>query len=59
MTDKKSVYVRVKDRSGNEFICPIETLINPKNATDEELDSCVDDGVVGRFAANIDVQDPE
>ena len=59
MTIKKSVFVRVKDQSGNEFICPIETLIDPKNATEEELSNCVDDGVVGRYASNIDIQDPE
>jgi hypothetical protein len=59
MSNKKSVYVRVKDQSGNEFICPIETLIDPKNATEEVLDNCVDDGVVGRYAGNINIQDPK
>ena len=59
MADDKSVFVRVKDQSGNEFICPIESLIDPENATEEVLDNCVDDGVVGRFASNIDIQDPE
>ena len=59
MADKDSVFVRVKDQSGNEFICPIESLIDPENASEDVLDNCVDDGVVGRFASNIDIQDPE
>ena len=59
MADKDAVFVRVKDQSGNEFICPIESLIDPENATEDVLDNCVDDGVVGRFASNIDIQDPE
>jgi len=59
MADKDSVFVRVKDQSGNEFICPIESLIDPENASEDVLDNCVDDGVVGRFAGNIDIQDPE
>jgi len=59
MADKDSVFVRFKDQSGNEFICPIESLIDPENASEDVLDNCVDDGVVGRFAGNIDIQDPE
>jgi len=59
MADKDSVFVRVKDQSGNEFICPIESLIDPENASEDVLDNCEDDGVVGRFAGNIDIQDPE
>lgn len=60
MTDtKKDVYVRVKDEKGNEFVCPLEALKNVHEATEEELDNCVDDGTVGRYAGNIDVVDPD
>ncbi len=52
---KKSLYVRVKDQTGNDFICPIESLIDPDKATEEELENCVDDGVVGRYAGNIEI----
>ena len=36
--------VWVKDKEGNEFICHISQLKDPKNATKEELAACVDSG---------------
>jgi len=59
MNDKKILYVRVHDNAGNEFICPLEALKDPKTATEEELDQCVDDGTVGRYAGNIKVVEPK
>jgi len=53
--EKKDVWVRVKDNAGNEFICPLNALKERKSATDEELENCVDDAVVGRYAGNIDI----
>ncbi len=58
MTEKKSVYVRVKDQSGNNFLCPIESLIEPEKATEEELGNCVDDAVVGRYSSKIEIKEP-
>ncbi|MGB2688929.1 MAG: hypothetical protein WBC36_08080 [Desulfobacterales bacterium] len=55
MTNKKSLYIRVKDQTGNDFICPIDSLIDTDKATEEELENCVDDGTVGRYAGNIEV----
>jgi hypothetical protein len=55
MAEKKKVYVRVKDGSGNLFLCPVEALKEAKDATEEELENCVDDAVVGRYAGEIDV----
>jgi len=55
--EKKDVWVRVKDNAGNEFICPLNALKEPKSATDEELENCVDDAVVGRYAGNIDIDE--
>jgi len=55
MAKVKSLYVRVKDQTGNDFICPIEALIDPEKATEIELENCVDDGVVGRYAGNIEI----
>lgn len=53
----KSVYVRVKDGAGNLFLCPIDALKNPNEATEEELENCVDDAVVGRYAGEIKVKE--
>jgi hypothetical protein len=40
-------YVWVKDRAGNEFICDLKDLKDPKTASDEELKKCVDDAKAG------------
>jgi hypothetical protein len=53
--EKKDVWVRVKDNAGNEFICPLDALKERKSATDEELENCVDDATVGRYAGNIEI----
>ncbi|MDJ0912524.1 MAG: hypothetical protein QNI95_03085 [Desulfobacterales bacterium] len=52
---KDHKYVRVKDGAGNDFICPIDALKDANTATDEELENCVDDATVGRYAGNIDI----
>jgi hypothetical protein len=52
---KKQVYVRVKDGAGNQFLCPIDALKDIKKATDEELESCVDNAVAERYAGEIKV----
>ncbi len=52
----KEIYVRVKDKAGNEFICPIDALKDRAEASEEELDNCVDDAVAGRYAGNITVK---
>ena len=57
--EKKDVWVRVKDNAGNEFICPLDALKERKSATDEELENCVDDATVGRYAGNIEVVEQE
>jgi len=54
-SEKKQVYVRVKDGAGNKFLCPIDALKDIKKATAEELENCVDDAVVGRYAGEIKV----
>ena len=50
MTGHKALYLRVHDKAGNGFICPLEALKDPKTATEEELDQCVDDATVGGYA---------
>jgi hypothetical protein len=59
MTEKKALYVRVHDQAGNEFICPIEALKDSEAATEDELDHCVDDATVGRYAGNIKIVEPK
>ena len=58
MSDQKgNLYVKVKDMAGNEFVCPIEALKNPKELSDVDLDNCVDDATVKRYAGNINIKE--
>jgi len=57
--EQKDSFVRVKDGQGNEFLCPLAALKDIREASDEELDNCVDDATAGRYAGNIKVVDPK
>lgn len=35
--ERNNLYVRAKDRAGNDFLCPMEALKNPKEIMDDEL----------------------
>ena len=52
---KKPKYFKLKDRDGNEFLCPLKALKSIKAATEEELDECVEADVIGRYAGDITV----
>ncbi|MEJ5359262.1 MAG: hypothetical protein WHT06_11380 [Desulfobacterales bacterium] len=55
-TSGKTVYVRVRDGAGNEFVCPIEALKDIREVPEEILDRCVDDATVGRYAGNLRIE---
>jgi len=50
-------YLKVKDKAGNEFLCPLDALKSVNDATEEELNECVEEAVVGRYSGNIEVVD--
>lgn len=52
---KQAKYLKVKDKAGNEFLCPLDALKSIKDATDEELENCAEEAVVGRYAGDIEV----
>ena len=56
-TERGKRFVRVKDAAGNDWLCPLDSLVNPEDASDEELNACVDDATVGRYAGDIEVVD--
>ena len=41
-TESKERFVWVKDKEGNEFVCPIKALKDPSELTEEEKARCVD-----------------
>jgi hypothetical protein len=36
-------FVWVKDKAGNEFVCKVEDLKDPKKVSKEDLKNCIDD----------------
>ena len=57
MTSEKNenVYVRVKDMAGNDFVCPLNELKDPKSITAAESENCFEGDVVGRYAGEMSV----
>jgi len=49
-------FVKVQDSSGNEWLCPIDALKKAKDATQEELDDCVELDVVTHTGGDIEAQ---
>ena len=43
MTMAEQGFVWVKDRAGNEFVCRVEDLKDPKKVSKDELNNCIDD----------------
>jgi hypothetical protein len=48
---KRTQFVWVKDRVGNEYVCSADYLKDPKNVSAEELKNCVDDASVYQASA--------
>jgi hypothetical protein len=54
-TNKKYKYLKVKDKAGSEFLCPLDALKSIKEATEEELAECVEEAVAGRYSGDIEI----
>ena len=48
---KRTNFVWVRDKAGNEYVCSAEYLKDPKNVSKEELKNCVDDATVYQASA--------
>ena len=44
--------------AGNDFVCPLDELKDPGSISDAELENCVEDAVVGRYAGQLKIVDP-
>lgn len=54
-TEKKDIYIAVRDDGGKHYFCPLETVVNTDSVSEQELDECVGRDVVRRYAGNIRV----
>ena len=48
---KRTNFVWVKDKAGNEYVCSADYLKDPKNVSEEDLKNCVDDASVYQASA--------
>ena len=55
--NKETLYVKFKDMAGNDFVCLLDELRDPKSISDAELENCVEDAVVGRYAGQLKMVD--
>ncbi|MGD8703855.1 MAG: hypothetical protein PVH26_15565 [Desulfosarcina sp.] len=53
---KETVYVKVKDMAGNDFVCPLDQLRDPKSISEAEMENCVEEAVVGRYAGQMKIE---
>jgi len=59
MVERKELgkrFVKVKDSSGNVWLCPLEALKKASEATPEELEECVEWDVVTHTAGQIEAE---
>ena len=52
---KQTVYVKVKDMAGTDFVCPLHELRDPQSISETELENCVEEVVIGRYAGEMSV----
>ena len=44
-------FVWVKDKSGNEYACPVDVLKKPEELSENERKDCIDDATVPQASA--------
>ena len=45
---KRTQFVWVKDKAGNEYVCNAEYLKDPKKVSEDDLKNCIDDASVAQ-----------
>jgi hypothetical protein len=56
LAERGKKFVKVKDSSGVEWLCPLEGMKKASQSTPEELEDCVELDVVTHTAGDIDAQ---
>jgi len=51
--DAKESYVLAKDSNGKTYLCPINPTRHSATVDLDEIDDCVEEEAVGRYAGNI------
>lgn len=53
---KNKTYFVAKDKSGDSYLCPINSVKSRDAITEDELESCVEKDIVERYSGNIDIE---
>jgi len=51
-----TTYFIVKDKHGEDYLCPLDRIRDRHAVTDQEFEECVEKDVVGRYAGDIDLE---
>ena len=54
--DDKNTFVSVKDSKGEKFLCPIDAIQNSSSIHIDEIDDCIEEDVIGRYAGNVKIK---
>ena len=54
--DDEKKFILVKDYKGEKFLCPIDAGQDPSSIRIDEIDDCIEEDVIGRYAGNINTK---
>ena len=54
--NNSQTFVLVKDTNGEKYLCPLDTVQSTPKIDPDEIDDCVGEEVVGRYAGNIRIK---
>ncbi len=49
-------YFIVRDKNGESYLCPLNSVGDRDEVTADELESCVERDIVERYSGNIDIE---
>ena len=49
-------YFMVRGNSGEEYLCPLNSIGNKNAITEAEMNDCVERDIVERYSGNINIQ---
>jgi hypothetical protein len=52
----KNTYFVIKDKHGNDYLCPLNAVKVRDALPDQAFDECVEKDVVERYSGNIDIE---
>jgi hypothetical protein len=56
LKNDRNTFVSVKDSKGEKFLCPIDAIQNSSSIRIDEIDDCIEEDVIGRYAGNVKIK---